>query len=176
MKLLVNLMLLALCTLSTGCVYYANAARNLTHAPIDLVDEYSVRFRNKRLAREAWQAVVEIDPEHEYSQEYELGFKDGYADYLYAGGRGIPPEVPPWCYRKSNHNTPDGVRGIQDWYAGFRHGANVARESGYRDVAVLPTATPGPFPEFDSSVRLAQIRTPATLPSPSQLPAPRKVG
>lgn len=175
MKLKASMLLLGLCTLSAGCVYYVNAARNLTHAPIDAVDEFSVRLRNKRLAKEAWLAVSQTDPPHEYSVDYERGFKEGFADYLYAGGKGIPPEVPPYCYRKSDHNTPDGVRAVQDWYAGFRHGASVARESGDRDLAVLPTATQGPFPEFDSSVRLTQRpgQTPGAL-TPLQLPAPRK--
>jgi hypothetical protein len=174
MKLSAALLVVGLSGLGSGCTYYVNAARNLTEAPIDAADNVHQRLRNHRLAKEAWEAVRGADPGHEYSEDYACGFKEGFADYIYAGGHGLPPEAPPYCYRKSNHQTPAGVQAAEDWFAGFRHGARVAKESGLRQYMLVPTATPGPFPEFDSSVKLARLAQAAASAPAEPLPAPRK--
>ena len=51
------------------------------------------------------------------------GFQDGFADFLYAGGNGEPPVVPPWYYRRTVYETPEGLASTEEWFAGYRHGA-----------------------------------------------------
>jgi hypothetical protein len=74
------------------------------------------------------------------SAEFELGFKDGFTDYLYAGGTGEPPPVPPRCLWNLDYRTPRGRQAADDWFAGFRCGAAVVRENGYREKMLLPSS------------------------------------
>ena len=112
---------------------------------------------------------MKANPDHPYSVDYRRGFVDGFADYLYAGGSGEPPVVPPWRYRKASYETPEGYAAIEDWFAGFRHGANVALASGLRNLVVLPVALP------DQPLFWGEA-TPITPANPEEnLPPPRVV-
>jgi hypothetical protein len=106
-----------------------------------------------------------------YSVHFARGFKDGYADYLYAGGTGDPPVAPPWRYRKVTYETPQGVQAVEDWFAGFRQGAYAAYTTGYRQFVVVPAAVSG-MPGWYASQGAApqQASTEATLPMPNKTP------
>jgi hypothetical protein len=133
----------ALCGLQAGCGEFAlYGARNLFEAPLMEKDKLQGRCRFRRLAEDAWDEVEAANPGQEYSVHYARGFKYGFVDYLDAGGTGEPPVAPPWVYRSSRFETPEGRQDITDWFTGYRHGAGVARASGLRDLVVLPLALP----------------------------------
>ncbi|MCA9151873.1 MAG: hypothetical protein KDA92_21370, partial [Planctomycetales bacterium] len=50
------------------------------------------------------------------------------------------PPVPPRKYWRVGYRNEAGRQAVQSWYEGFRHGARVAREKGYRDRAVVPAS------------------------------------
>ena len=66
-----------------------------------------------------------------------------------------PPdrECPPVCprcpppnrYRRKEYMTPEGAAAIEEWYAGFRHGAATAMASGLRNLVVIPVQCPPKF-------------------------------
>ncbi len=128
--------------LAAGCSMYACAIRNIQVQTIQAVDDCYEQKREAALAEVAWAHEVHAEPDHHSSPAYACGFKDGFADYLYGGGTGEPPPVPPWRYRTIQYESPEGVRAVEDWFAGFRHGTRVARESGYRSLVVVPLSGP----------------------------------
>lgn len=71
------------------------------------------------------------------SPDYAAGFHDGFVDYVYGGGSGEPPPVPPRRYWNAGLRLPEGKARAGDWFAGFRHGARVARDNGYREMGTV---------------------------------------
>ncbi|MFM7148591.1 MAG: hypothetical protein ACKO23_01995 [Gemmataceae bacterium] len=131
----------------TGSVYgpwdtYSLTFKNLHQGSSYYHDSVGATSKFKQEALRAWKAIRKSDPSKQYSIDYADGFKEGFIDYLDAGGTGEPPLYPPFRYRKSSKASPEMIQGIQDWYAGFRHGSRVAKESGIRSLLVLPM--PGP--------------------------------
>jgi hypothetical protein len=108
-----------------------------------------------------------------YSRDYAKGFKDGFADFLYAGGTGEPPPVPPRYYWKLRYETADGHRAMEDWFAGFRHGASVARAGGYREWVTIASSVPAD----GVTVSAAGLVLPEHAPAPpgESLPPPRPI-
>jgi len=107
-------------------------------------NERTERARNHRLAVAAWKSVVEKCSDHVYSRDYAQGFEEGYADYLFAGGIGAPPPLPPRRYWRASYQTPEGRQATTDWFAGFHHGAQEAQQSGYRQLIIVPASVPPP--------------------------------
>lgn len=91
-------------------------------------------------ADRAWREQCSSDPEQCLSQAYVAGFKDGFVDYVYGGGSGEPPPVPPRPFWNVEERNPRGHLAATDWFAGYRHGAQVAREEGYRERALVPSS------------------------------------
>lgn len=93
------------------------------------------------------------------------------------GGREITqypscPAVPPEHYRRKKYMTPEGVAAIEDWYAGFRHGAATAMASGLRNLVVLPVQCPPRF-GLDDGGSLPKSQQPgAAKPKESAPPMP----
>ena len=162
-----------------GCSPLVHVGRTLfvepTHFPRRL-DDLEDQARNKKLAEEAWGEFQEKHDGAEYSEDFALGFKAGYADYLYAGGLGAPPPVPPRYYWRAEFETPQGHEAIQHWFEGFRAGATVAASSGYRELVTLPSSLkepegPSPSPVWPPGQAPAVDEV---LPPPREVP-PRKV-
>jgi hypothetical protein len=103
------------------------------------VDCYEYR-RNRALADAAWAETAGHMLTAPVSTDYVIGFKQGFVDYLEAGGPGEPPPVPPRYYWGFRHQTPEGYNAIQEWFAGFRHGTEMAQASGYRRSIVIPSS------------------------------------
>jgi hypothetical protein len=151
-----------------GCGPLANATRTLVLEPA----QYSRRIdalieckRHRELAETAWLECAQATTA-EYSADYIRGFKEGFADYLFAGGTGNPPPLPPRHYWRAEYQTPEGQQAIADWFAGFRHGAAVARQSNYRQLVTVPP-----------SVSLIKPASPPVIPtSPPVAPAPPSTG
>jgi len=169
------------CSLVTGCSFYETAVRTLWTEPSvysATKDACYTRERCCQLANEAWNSQVRRDPEIACSAEFEQGFKDGFADYLYAGGTGEPPPVPPRCMWNLDYRTPRGHQAVDDWFAGFRHGAALVRARGYREKmtiqsslscnAAVPSAAPEPA-EQAQPIEVIPTRPP-TRPLAAPLP------
>ncbi|AWM39616.1 hypothetical protein GobsT_20380 [Gemmata obscuriglobus] len=181
--------LLGLATLTgSGCFnarlsgpdwFYHHAARNLTEKPIAHHDERKFTRMVERRAKDAWEQVCGSSG-WRHSDPYGHGFREGFVDYVEAGGTGEPPYLPPFRYRLTKYRTTEGLRAIEDWYAGFRHGAAVARGSGLRELNYIPL--PGPAIPVDAHGAPPSAPHAATVPpaptgsgpKSEALPAPRQ--
>lgn len=123
-----------------GCQLIHDGTRNLI---VESAAEYTLECgefkRNQTLAEQAWHQVQQGGDHQISSADYAIGFKQGFIDYLNAGGNGEAPPVPPRYYWGLRYETPQGYRSIQDWYAGFAHGSAAAHDSGYRQFVVIPS-------------------------------------
>ena len=93
-----------------------------------------------RWAKDEWQRVANSAEGAHLSSDYGSGFLQGFVDQVYAGGKVRIPAMPPRKYWRIGYRNERGQRAIDDWYEGFRHGASVAKEGGYRDQAVIPSS------------------------------------
>ncbi len=161
---------LALAALCLGCTTIAEGVRNMIIEPAEFckgLDDCIDRKRNRALAWQAWVEFVQECPERAtYSEAFGQGFRDGFADYLFAGGAGSPPPVPPRYYWRPEFQNPEGQVIMRDWFAGFRLGAAVAMRSGLRRLVTVP-----------ASVALPLRTMPATLYPPVRPggPGPEKL-
>src|SRR5262249_55924719 len=129
---------IGLCVVASGCGLVGRATHNLTYETRCCLDRAHEAKRNRRWVAEAWaHGCADGGPR---SGDYAQGFADGFLDYLEAGGSGEPPVLPPRRYWGSAYQTPVGRQLVDEWFAGFRHGAAVARDAGYRDLVTLPTS------------------------------------
>lgn len=127
---------------STGCTVAWNAANTLLVEPAHFphyLERCLLQARTSKLADQAWQKIAHNG--HSYSKDYQKGFKEGFADYLQNGGTGEPPPLPPRHYWDDASFA--GRQAAEDWFAGFRHGSATARETGYRELIVVPASGPG---------------------------------
>jgi hypothetical protein len=91
-------------------------------------------------ANQAWEQEGQGCAAAGSTSDYEAGFKDGFVDYVFAGGTGEPPPLPPRTFWNMDLRLPEGRERANQWFAGYRHGAQVARESGYRNLAEVQTS------------------------------------
>jgi hypothetical protein len=178
MRLRSSLVALALGAVSAGCgTMWTDIVRNATEAPVQGVDDCYSKSRDRWLAREAWRRVEASHRDSVYSPDFADGFQDGFAEYLYEGGNGQPPAVPPFRYRLSRYQTPEGQQAILEWYDGYREGAAAGRASGLREVMVIPLAEPpiNAVPDRPTS-QAARRGDGAAPPEPApELPPPRSL-
>lgn len=168
----------------TGCA----AIHNLTTEGALAHTQRAIARDLRKDAHAAWRCVREQHPRRAFTEEFRDGFLDGYADYLDRGGAAQPPAVPPIKYVKSKkYFTPEGHCLLNDYYLGFKYGADVAIASGkrqYLTVPVLladgscpPEAAPVPGAPSVPFIPAAPPSPPDPLPSPRPLPGdPKKKG
>jgi hypothetical protein len=179
MRFAIALMLIGLSLATSGCALLTDATRNTMLAIKQPFAEHQETARNRRWAEAAWRCVCADSPTR-YSTDYADGFKRGYAEYLYRGGDGEPPLIPPLNYRNVKYQTPDGYAAIQDWFHGYRHGAAHARTSGARQWITGPSALPMESPAVRGGVHAATfpigepeiLELPMPTPAPTPLPVP----
>ena len=109
--------------------------------------EYSWKHDRRRsvdayreLALQVWQQEALHWPEMAALPDYTLGFRDGFVDYVYAGGTGEPPPVPPRHFWNVALRAPDGRQRVAQWFAGYRHGARAARDGGFRQLGTVDSS------------------------------------
>ncbi len=139
-----------LCLVGSGCRLFDNFMRTTVVEPLHYASHLSditskARFRG--LAQSAFASVrahacadlddYECEP---FSADYQLGFEDGFVDFLDAGGTGSPPPLPPRRYWKAKYQTPPGQCAVADWFRGYEHGTVSARESGWRHLVMVPVS------------------------------------
>lgn len=131
------------CILATGCTVYQNALRTLRYEPAAYCWKHD-RCRSVELYRQwadqAWREESQSCREMRGQKDYVMGFRDGFVDYVYAGGNGEPPPVPPRQFWNVGLRSPDGKQRVNQWFEGYRHGAQVARAGGYRDLATVQSS------------------------------------
>lgn len=156
---------LALCgwtMLCSGCALIHDGGRNLCHAVCAPLQTHRENARNRRWADQAWRQYSCNGP-RKHSDDFERGFKEGYVEYLYRGGDGEPPLVAPARYRHFRYQSPDGFLAIEQWFAGYRQGSALARDTGMRNFITGPSGLHGDAPgKIDHEAPLA--REPQTLP------------
>ena len=169
-----QLVSVTLCVFAAGCSWVPYALNNMVETPTEVVERCALRCRFRRMARDAW---AECSKGHDYSRYYARGFKEGFVEFLDADGTGEPPAVPPWWYRQNRFLTPAGQLDVEDWLAGYRQGAQVARASGYHSIVTVPLALPPlhtPGPQSPQVPVTAAPEAAVTLPPPRVLPGPEK--
>lgn len=176
---LYGLLGLVLITVLPGCTVCLNAKRTILGEP----SRFSWQTDRKRSvgvyrawADQAWGVECDSDPGASITDAYEAGFKDGFVDYVYAGGTGEPPPVAPREFWNVGRRNPHGHAAAAEWFAGYRHGALVAREDGYRERSLAPSSALllGPRNEYRHEAAAQPIPSqPATeLPLPQHESVP----
>lgn len=163
----------------TGCLSPCYlAGRTLIGEP----SRYSIRVDHKRSlalyrtwAEQEWEHMAgSCAGDCSSTPDYKTGFISGFVDFVYAGGTGEPSPVPPREYWNISQRSPQGKERVSQWFAGYRHGARIARDGGYRAAGTLQLSLPesleGDEPEWMSASR-TQGETP--LPHDETLPAPK---
>jgi hypothetical protein len=125
-----------------GCSWLPYAIDNTTNSVSNVVHEYRFQREIARLANEAWQEFSCKPANKDRPTEFEKGFKAGYVDYLDCNGNGSPPASPPPHLRCNVLRTPKQQQDVNDWFAGFRVGAEYALQSGIRERVVIPLSLP----------------------------------
>src|SRR5262249_24203989 len=112
------LLLLGLSVASPGCALVEDVSRNFCVSLSRPIAENREYVRAREWADEAWQRTGMMDGLGRSSGDYANGFEDGFAEYLYRGGDGEPPLLPPPHYRHLRNQSPEGYQAAQDWFAG----------------------------------------------------------
>ncbi|MFW6171097.1 MAG: hypothetical protein ACODAD_11450 [Planctomycetota bacterium] len=107
-------------------------------------NDREVRERNRELAALHWRELGAAGRQvPEPRADYRAGFIEGFSDYLYAGGTGAPPPIPPRRYWNTEYQSRQGRAAVEAWFSGFRHGTAACRVAGLRDLMVVPSSTLG---------------------------------
>jgi hypothetical protein len=129
------------CIFSTGCCRVLGLAYRTTIAEPRAYCTNCDRQASLELysawADQAWREQSEACATAILQPDYAAGFHDGFVDYVFAGGTGEPPPVPPRIFWNASLRTADGKQRAEQWFEGYRHGSRVAREGGYREVATV---------------------------------------
>ena len=136
-----TMLVLTCCGWLTGCGIVTTATHNILTEVRQHEEDDAERKRERELADQTWAQWQSCHPEHADSEAFSEGFRAGFADFLYAGGTGEPPTLPPQKYWKIGYESPEGHQAMEEWFAGFRTGAAEARRSGARQWIVLPSST-----------------------------------
>ena len=139
-----------LCLAGSGCSLFDNFIHTTVVEPLHYarhLDETASKKHFRGFARSAFEVVraharadlgdYECEP---FSADYQLGFEDGFVDFLDAGGLGSPPTLPPRRYWKAKYQTPHGQGAVTDWFSGYERGAAAAQESGWRQLVLVPVS------------------------------------
>lgn len=169
----------ALCSVPVlaGC----GAVRNLTNETRLAHAQRAIEHDLRSEARAAWQTVRAQNDRRAFTEEFYDGFLDGYVDYLDRGGAAQPPAAPPMKYvREKRYYSEQGHCLINDYYLGFKYGAEVAVASGRRRFLTVPVALadpncdPAALPPGPPAVPTVpkKPKSDDPLPPPRPLPAP----
>lgn len=133
-------MLLLLAPAGVGCAVLRTAHLVCIREPelfCEPKDDRASLATYRALADEAWATHSAECPDECLPGDYAWGFREGFAQYVYAGGTGEPPATPPRPYWQLDLRSPEGAAAVRSWFEGYRLGARIAREGGYRKTATL---------------------------------------
>lgn len=122
----------------TGCnspchKLFNNVCRTIKREPkcFDYCDRSAVY---QRMACSYWAKYMRST---NASSHFHAGFLEGYSDYLHRGGKGVAPPIPPRRYWEPTASM-GRQNAVREWKSGFQTGAEAARESGQRELLVVP--------------------------------------
>jgi hypothetical protein len=169
--LLVCLPLLGL----SGCSWFPYIVHNVGGEIIETTGCCHLHLKACALADREWKALCSEHPDGSYSPAYAHGFHDGFVDYVEHNGLAEPPAIPPVCYRYPSLRTPAQQQKIEDWFAGFRHGAQSALAQGWRDGVIVPISRPPitPVVTFSQEVIPTPSADPPSKIQYEELPPPK---
>lgn len=173
MKSKILILAVGLSLANSGC-FFRYAARNALVCTGRMIDECCARKKYCATAETYWKNYERDHCETKFSEDYGKGYQRGFADYLDANGTGLPPISPPLCYRTTCFQTVQGHHAIDDWYAGFAHGAADARASGLRELVEVPMSAPAVTPEVRRQRNAAASAKPGDPSQGTDVPMPRK--
>jgi hypothetical protein len=166
-----------------GCSVCQQARRTMLYEPLNFgwkLDRARTLKTYRRWAADAWRFEKSASPEVAASRHYAEGFRDGFVDLLYAGGDGQPPPIAPRKYWNMAWRGPTGQVAAQQWFAGFRRGAQVAHEGRYRQQATVESSfraaahetweTPELGPPSNATEDVAPPGEPLPTPAPTLPP------
>jgi hypothetical protein len=143
------------------------------------VDDCVDASRASALAEAAWEQLEEAHPDAGYSTDFALGFQEGFAAFIYKGGSGNPPPLPPRYYWRPEFDSVIGHVAIQDWFAGYRRGTAAAKASGLRYLVIVPASTAlprrSPPPALPSGTAAGSAQGQVAPPPAEVLPQPRQI-
>lgn len=147
MRWLTLLLLGYVLCMSSGCSVWreTNRVYDLARRTTQVEPHYYEYIRSDKVAQRearllAKQSWAENPLNGTASPDYKNGFMEGFADYLYRGGSGEPPVVPPRGYWNLRFLNQFGKVSVNDWYTGFRAGAADCKARGLRDMWLVPTS------------------------------------
>ena len=151
-----------------GCQFPQYLVHNLHFEASRCVDESKEDHSIEQMAADAW-ARMGNDPSGRWnhSDDFREGFLSGFTYFVKRGGDGEPPPVPPSSYWKESYRSPEGHACVENWFAGYRLGTQVAKEGRYRERQVVTLSRP-----LYDDTRLSQQPSTASpnLPYPRTLP------
>jgi hypothetical protein len=159
--------------LVSGCTVCENASRTMKYEPAAFSWKHD-RKRSleiyARWADQAWAEEVARRPDMPPERDYQFGFRDGFVDFVWAGGNGEPPPVPPRQFWNAMLRSPDGKQRADLWFEGYRHGARVARIGGYRELGTVHSSLFGRVPDSNGFDHPTDVSAPSA--DDSRVPAP----
>src|SRR5262245_13834578 len=108
MRVMGTLCVIGLGIVSQGCTLLGNTTRQIGVALSRCEENWGENLGTRKGASAAWNDFSRAYPPGRFSNDYARGFKEGFADYLYGGGTGEPPPLPPRRYRHLHYQTPEG--------------------------------------------------------------------
>lgn len=136
-----------------GCHLAETAVHNSLNEPTQYLDDKHLTKQLRCDAKDAFRELKRRCGHKAFSEDFEEGFVDGYADTLERGGDPIPPAVPPLKYRRGRFLNPEGHARIHDYFAGFQQGGETAVASGKRQFLTVPVLLTDPPAEAVPPVR-----------------------
>ena len=151
---------LVCCLVLAGCSLITNGTQNLHDDICRHSDELREKERYRQMACTAWCSFVSTDQPCPFPSRFMDGFIEGYADYLYWGGKEANPPLLMSLAQKEAMQTLDGSEAFRAWVEGFRAGHKAGRIAyPTREGIIFPlTSLPGlsrPIPISSNAIPCA---------------------
>jgi len=101
-------------------------------------DDWATRRKAKKCASRMLR-MLQRNTGLAYSSNFKSGFRQAYEDVL-MGGSGLTPPIPPETYWGVRQRTIQGEANAQQWFAGYRLGAESARHDASAPLAAVATS------------------------------------
>lgn len=112
------------------------------------LDKFVVKHAAKKCARESLK-TISCNCKDKPSKSFRKGYQQAYVD-IALGDSGEVPPVPPEEYWAAQYRTPEGYMEIQEWFTGYKLGAEHALSGGRYDYDNI--ATPYSLNEWNQPV------------------------
>ncbi|WP_417381693.1 hypothetical protein [Gimesia sp.] len=107
------------------------------------LDKIVVKHAAKKCARESLK-TISCNCKDKPSKAFRKGYQQAYID-IALGESGEVPPVPPEEYWAAHYRTPEGYLEIQEWFTGYKLGAEHALSGGRYDYDEIAT----PYSQYD---------------------------